>query len=38
MLEWFERVGYDADIEGLQKEFDIAPTTLKDWAAKQPRS
>jgi uncharacterized protein YbjT (DUF2867 family) len=38
MLEWFERVGYDVDIEGLRKEFGIVPTTLKEWAAKQPRS
>lgn len=38
MLEWFERVGYNVDIEGLRKEFGIAPATLKDWAAMQPSS
>jgi uncharacterized protein YbjT (DUF2867 family) len=38
MLEWFERVGYNVDIEELRTEFGIDPTTLKEWAAKQPRS
>ena len=32
MLEWFERVGYDADIEGLTSEFRIQPTKFADWA------
>lgn len=36
MLEWFDRVGFDADIVGLEREFGIAPTRLKDWAARQP--
>ena len=35
MLEWFDRVGYDADIEGNAHEFDIAPTKFRDWAARQ---
>jgi uncharacterized protein YbjT (DUF2867 family) len=35
MLEWFERVGYDADIAGLEREFGIKPTKLSAWAAKQ---
>jgi uncharacterized protein YbjT (DUF2867 family) len=35
MLEWFERVGYSADIPGLTREFGIAPTTLAAWAATQ---
>jgi uncharacterized protein YbjT (DUF2867 family) len=35
MLEWFERVGYNADIEGLQRESGIQPTRLEAWAAKQ---
>ncbi len=35
MLEWFDRVGYDADIEGNAKAFGIAPTRFADWAAKQ---
>jgi uncharacterized protein YbjT (DUF2867 family) len=37
MLEWFDRVGYDADIAGNAKKFGIPPTTLKDWAAKLPK-
>jgi uncharacterized protein YbjT (DUF2867 family) len=32
MLEWFERVGYDADIAGLEREFGIPPTRLEAWA------
>lgn len=35
MLEWFERVGYDADIVGLARESGIHPTTLVEWAAGQ---
>jgi uncharacterized protein YbjT (DUF2867 family) len=35
MLEWFERVGYDADIAGVAKEFGFTPLTLDAWAAKQ---
>jgi uncharacterized protein YbjT (DUF2867 family) len=35
MLEWFERVGYDADIAGLEREFGIRPTKLSEWAAGQ---
>lgn len=35
MLEWFDRVGYDADVAGLQREFGIAPTTLAEWARRQ---
>jgi uncharacterized protein YbjT (DUF2867 family) len=33
MLEWFDRVGYDADIDGLAKESGVRPTTLAEWAA-----
>jgi len=33
MLEWFERVGYDADIAALDDEFGRM-TRLPDWAAK----
>ena len=33
MLEWFERVGYDADIPGNEKAFGIRPTTLNEWSA-----
>jgi uncharacterized protein YbjT (DUF2867 family) len=32
MLEWFERVGYSADIAGLEREFGRALTKLADWA------
>lgn len=35
MLEWFDRVGYDADIPALVREFGIPPTTLAAWAASQ---
>ena len=33
MLEWFERVGYDADIAGLEREFGTRSTRLGEWAA-----
>jgi uncharacterized protein YbjT (DUF2867 family) len=32
MLEWFERVGYSADIAGLEREFGREFTKLPDWA------
>jgi len=35
MLEWFDRVGYEADIPALAREFGIPPTTLAAWAATQ---
>jgi uncharacterized protein YbjT (DUF2867 family) len=34
MLEWFDRVGYDADIPGTSRESGIAPTTLPEWARR----
>jgi len=34
MLEWFDRVGYEADIAGNAKEFGIAPTRFQDWASE----
>jgi uncharacterized protein YbjT (DUF2867 family) len=34
MLEWFDRVGYNADIKGRATEAGIKPTTLAEWAAK----
>ena len=37
MLEWFERVGYSADIAGLEREFARALTKLPDWARRQAR-
>jgi len=35
MLEWFDRVGYSADIAGLEREFGRALTKLPDWAVQQ---
>jgi uncharacterized protein YbjT (DUF2867 family) len=32
MLEWFERIGYSADIAGLEREFGRPLTKLPDWA------
>ena len=37
MLEWFERVGYSADIAGLEREFGRALTKLPDWARSHAR-
>ncbi len=37
MLEWFERVGYSADIAGLEGEFGRALTKLPDWARHHAR-
>jgi uncharacterized protein YbjT (DUF2867 family) len=33
MLAWFDRVGYNADITGLEREFGVRPTKLDAWAA-----
>jgi uncharacterized protein YbjT (DUF2867 family) len=38
MLEWFERVGYDVDIAGLERESGIRPMKLVEWAATQKGS
>jgi uncharacterized protein YbjT (DUF2867 family) len=35
MLEWFDRVGYSADIAGLEREFGRTLTKLSDWARIQ---
>jgi uncharacterized protein YbjT (DUF2867 family) len=35
MLEWFGRVGYNADIDGNAKKYGIAPVKLEAWAKKQ---
>jgi len=32
MLEWFDKVGYDADIDKHSKESGIKPTKFADWA------
>jgi len=37
MLEWFERVGYSADIAGLERAFGRALTKLPDWARRHAR-
>jgi len=37
MLEWFERVGYSADIAGLEREFGRTLTKLPDWARRHGR-
>ncbi|MDP2320621.1 MAG: NmrA/HSCARG family protein [Acidobacteriota bacterium] len=34
MLEWFEAVGYDADIAANAKEYGVKPTPLKEWASR----
>jgi uncharacterized protein YbjT (DUF2867 family) len=33
MLEWFDRVGYEADIAGNAKAWGIRPTPFAEWAA-----
>jgi uncharacterized protein YbjT (DUF2867 family) len=35
MLEWFDKVGYDADIQGNLREFGIRPTPFEEWAKQQ---
>jgi uncharacterized protein YbjT (DUF2867 family) len=37
MLEWFERVGYSADIAGLEREFGRVLTKLPDWSRRHAR-
>jgi uncharacterized protein YbjT (DUF2867 family) len=37
MVEWFERVGYSADIDGLEREFGRTLTKLPEWARRQAR-
>jgi len=37
MLEWFDRVGFSADIGGLEREFGRPLTKLPDWARRQAR-
>jgi uncharacterized protein YbjT (DUF2867 family) len=32
MLDWFNRVGYNADIDGTAAQFGITPTRLEQWA------
>lgn len=35
MFEWFEAVGYNADIGSLERKYGIKPTSFEDWAATQ---
>lgn len=35
MMEWFDTVGYEADIAGLEEEFGIELTRFEKWAAEQ---
>jgi len=35
MLEWFDAVGYSADIASLEARFGIRPLTLKEWIREQ---
>jgi uncharacterized protein YbjT (DUF2867 family) len=35
MLEWFDRVGYNADIAGNAKLFNLKPTSFSEWAKRQ---
>ena len=35
MLEWFDRMGYEADIPALEKEFGFKPLTFAAWARTQ---
>ncbi|HEU5050587.1 MAG TPA: NmrA/HSCARG family protein [Gemmatimonadales bacterium] len=35
MLEWFDAVGYDADIDGTSAEFGVRPTRFREWAREQ---
>jgi uncharacterized protein YbjT (DUF2867 family) len=35
MLEWFDGVGYEADIHGIQREFGIRTTSLAEWARRR---
>jgi uncharacterized protein YbjT (DUF2867 family) len=34
MLEWFDRVGYDADIAATSRESGVRPTTFRQWASR----
>jgi uncharacterized protein YbjT (DUF2867 family) len=34
MYEWFGSTGYDVDIQALEREFGIKPTTFEQWAAR----
>ncbi len=35
MLDWFERVGYSADIASLEKTWGVRPLTFREWVASK---
>lgn len=35
MFDWFDAVGYNADIEGNAREFSVPPTRFRVWAQRQ---
>ncbi len=35
MFEWFDNVGYDADIASQQRKYRVRPTSFKEWAPTQ---
>jgi uncharacterized protein YbjT (DUF2867 family) len=37
MFDWFNRIGYSADIPGLEREFGFKPTTFPEWASANAR-
>lgn len=37
MLDWFERVGYSADIASLEKTWGVRPLTFKEWVASKKK-
>jgi uncharacterized protein YbjT (DUF2867 family) len=37
MLEWFDAVGYSADIPSLESKYGIKPLTLKEWVRGQKK-
>jgi uncharacterized protein YbjT (DUF2867 family) len=37
MFDWFNRIGYSADIPALEREFGFKPTTLPEWASANAR-
>ncbi|HVK73880.1 MAG TPA: NmrA/HSCARG family protein [Kofleriaceae bacterium] len=37
MFEWFDRVGYDADVQGVQQRYGVRFQTLREWAHRRAR-
>jgi uncharacterized protein YbjT (DUF2867 family) len=37
MLEWFDRVGYSADIAGIEKKYGVRPIRLAEWVRRLAR-